>query len=114
MHSDDPSGSQRLNQEAAKAAGAGAPSVSRSPTMSHQVDDGQPGVGARARRSHRSLEAGKNADVVLWSGNPFSVYARAEKVWVDGALMFDRLDPARQWHTDFELGFVPAEAGGAR
>ena len=51
---------------------------------------------------------------MLWSANPFSVYARAEKVWIDGALMFDRLDPARQWHTDFELGFVPPAAGGAR
>jgi hypothetical protein len=51
---------------------------------------------------------------VLWTGNPFSVYARAEKVWVDGALMFDRLDTAHQWHTDFELGFVPPAAGGAR
>ena len=38
-----------------------------------------------------SLEAGKNADVVLWSGDPFSVYTRAEKVWIDGALLFDRL-----------------------
>ena len=43
-----------------------------------------------------SIEAGKNADVVLWSGNPFSVYSRAEKVWIDGALLFDRLDPAQR------------------
>ena len=41
-----------------------------------------------------SLERGKNADVVLWSGNPFSVYSRAEKVWIDGAMLFDRLDPS--------------------
>jgi imidazolonepropionase-like amidohydrolase len=54
-----------------------------------------------------SLEVGKQADVVLWSGNPFSVYSRAEKVWVDGALLFDRLDAAQQWRTDFELGYVP-------
>lgn len=54
-----------------------------------------------------SLEAGKNADVVLWSGNPFSVYSRPEKVWVDGALLFDRSDTAQRWRTDFELGFVP-------
>jgi imidazolonepropionase-like amidohydrolase len=54
-----------------------------------------------------SLETGKNADVVLWSGNPFSVYSRPEKVWVDGALLYDRLDPAQHWRTDFELGFVP-------
>ena len=53
-----------------------------------------------------SLEAGKNADVVLWDRNPFSVYARAEKVWVDGALLYDRDDPKQNWRTDFELGFV--------
>ena len=37
-----------------------------------------------------SLEAGKNADVVIWSGDPFSVYARAERVFIDGALLYDR------------------------
>jgi imidazolonepropionase-like amidohydrolase len=53
-----------------------------------------------------SIEAGKNADVVLWSGNPFSIYTKAEKVWIDGAMMFDRSDPAQRWRTDFELGTV--------
>ena len=61
-----------------------------------------------------SLQAGKNADVVLWSSNPFSVYARAEKVWIDGSMMYDRLDPDQQWRTDFELGFVPVNRGDAR
>ena len=61
-----------------------------------------------------SLEKGKNADVVLWSGDPFSVYSRAEKVWIDGAMMFDRLDPSQQWRTDFELGFVPVNRGGVK
>jgi imidazolonepropionase-like amidohydrolase len=51
-----------------------------------------------------SLEPGKMADVVIWSGNPFSSYAKAEKVYVDGALMFDRNDPASQPVMDFELG----------
>ena len=41
-----------------------------------------------------SLEAGKNADVVIWTGDPFSVYSRAEQVFIDGALMYDRNDPA--------------------
>ena len=59
-----------------------------------------------------SLETGKNADVVLWSGNPFSIYTLPEKVWVDGAMLFDRLDPQQRWRTDFELGFVPVPAGG--
>src|SRR3546814_2581536 len=37
-----------------------------------------------------TLEPGKNADVVLWSANPFSVYARADRVWIDGVPMWDR------------------------
>ena len=44
------------------------------------------------------------ADVVLWNGNPFSVYAKAEKVYVDGALLFDADDPKRSPRMDFEIG----------
>ena len=51
-----------------------------------------------------TLEAGKMADVVLWSGNPFSSYARAEQVYVDGARMYDRSDRSRQPMSDFMLG----------
>ena len=39
-----------------------------------------------------SLEPGKIADVVIWSGDPFSVYAHAERVFIDGAQVFDRAD----------------------
>jgi imidazolonepropionase-like amidohydrolase len=59
-----------------------------------------------------SLEPGKMADVVLWNGNPFSVYALADQVYVDGALVFDRGDPDKQPVSDFELGQVGA--GGAQ
>ena len=55
-----------------------------------------------------SLEPGKKADVVLWSGNPFSIYSKADQVFIDGALVFDRANPALQPATDFELG-LPAE-----
>lgn len=108
VHSDDPSGSQRLNQEAAKAMAAGAEIglpvtedqaikwLTINPAWALGLDDK---IG--------SLEPGKNADVVLWSGDPFSVYTRTEKVWIDGALLYDRADPSEQWRTDFELGFVP-------
>jgi N-acetylglucosamine-6-phosphate deacetylase len=51
-----------------------------------------------------SLEAGKAADVVLWSAEPFSVYARPTHVWIDGALMYDWGDPKRRPTADFELG----------
>jgi imidazolonepropionase-like amidohydrolase len=51
-----------------------------------------------------SLEPGKRADVVIWSADPFSIYSHAEKVYLDGALVYDRADPARQPITDFMLG----------
>jgi hypothetical protein len=44
------------------------------------------------------------ADVVLWNGNPFSSYSRPEKVWIDGALLYDMLDPTLHPVADFELG----------
>jgi imidazolonepropionase-like amidohydrolase len=115
VHSDDPSGSQRLTQEAAKARAAGAAIgivIADDELIKWNTINPAWALGLDDRIG--TLEPGKNADVVLWSANPFSVYARAEKVWIDGALMFDRLDPARQWHTDFELGFVPPAAGDGR
>ncbi|MBN4688524.1 amidohydrolase family protein, partial [Escherichia coli] len=57
-----------------------------------------------------TLEAGKMADVVVWNGNPFSVYSKAEQVYVDGARLYDRNDPARQPKSDFLLGQT-AEGG---
>ena len=113
VHSDDPSGSQRLNQEAAKALAAGrllGIALSEEDVIKWLTINPAWALGLDDRIG--SLEPGKNADVVLWSANPFSVYARAEKVWVDGALLYDRLDPKQQWRTDFELGFVPAQSGG--
>jgi imidazolonepropionase-like amidohydrolase len=118
VHSDDASGSQRLNQDAAKARAAGA-------AVGIAIDDAtlirwvtlNPAWALDLHDRVGSLEAGKNADVVLWSGNPFSIYSRADRVWIDGALRFDRLDPKQLWRTDFELGFVPAPSavtGGRR
>ena len=44
------------------------------------------------------------ADLVIWNQNPFSVYAKADQVFIDGVLFFDRMDPAKQPVSDFELG----------
>ncbi len=109
VHSDDPSGAQRLNQDAAKARAAGT-------AIGIAVDDAtlikwitmNPAWALDLHDRIGSLEPGKNADVVLWSANPFSVYARADRVWIDGAPRFDRADPRQTWRTDFELGYVPA------
>jgi len=51
-----------------------------------------------------TLQPGKNADVVLWSHDPFSIYARAEKVWIDGGIVFDRADAGYRRHSDFLIG----------
>ncbi len=115
MHSDDASGEQRLNQEAAKAMAEGnriGVAVTEDEAIKWMTINPAWALGLDDRIG--SLQAGKNADVVLWSGNPFSVYSRAEKVWIDGAMLFDRTDPTSQWRTDFELGFVPANRGGAK
>ncbi|HMB54413.1 MAG TPA: amidohydrolase family protein, partial [Thermoanaerobaculia bacterium] len=61
-----------------------------------------------------TLESGKAADLVIWSGDPFSVYSRADQVFVDGALVYDRGDPARQPKSDFMLGILPEIEGGVR
>ena len=55
-----------------------------------------------------TLEPGKAADVVVWSGDPFSVYSQALQVYNDGWLAFDRNDAARRPRTDFELWQVPS------
>ncbi len=105
IHSDDANGIQRLNQEAAKAqgdarrAGIDIPDaeVIRWLTLN-------PAKAIGVDQQTGSLEAGKMADVVLWNANPLSTYARPEKVWIDGALLFDAADPKRRPVSDFELG----------
>ena len=116
VHSDDESGIQRLNQEAAKGMAAGnAAGVPVSEDDAIKWLTINPAWALDLDSKIGSIETGKNADVVLWSGDPFSVYSRTEKVWVDGALLFDRSDAAKHWRTDFELGYVPvASTGGPR
>jgi len=111
IHSDDASGSQRLNQEAAKAMAAGAAlGLPVAPAEAIKWLTLNPAWALGLDDRIGSLEPNKNADLVLWSGDPFSVYTRVDKVWIDGALRFDRAAPDTRWRTDFELGFVPAEA----
>jgi imidazolonepropionase-like amidohydrolase len=51
-----------------------------------------------------TLEVGKMADVVIWNRDPFSVYAYAEEVLVDGVEVYRRGDPSYDRPADFELG----------
>ncbi|MPS71166.1 MAG: amidohydrolase [Novosphingobium sp.] len=105
IHSDDENGIQRLNQEAAKAQADGRrigidiPDAKVIGWFTYNAAKTM-GIGEKTG----SLEVGKMADVVLWNGNPLSVYSRPEKVWIDGALMFDALDAKRRPVSDFELG----------
>jgi hypothetical protein len=105
IHSDDAMGIQRLNQEAAKALAAGREAgiqISDDEALRWITANAAWTIGAAGRGRH--ARAGKRGDVVIWSGHPFSVYSRAEQVFVDGALLYDRNDPSRQYLTDFELG----------
>jgi imidazolonepropionase-like amidohydrolase len=114
VHSDSEEGIQRLNQEAAKvianARRAGMGEISPEHAIRWLTQNPAKALGVLERTG--TLEAGKMADVVLWNGNPFTVYAHAEKVWIDGANLYDRNDPSRQPVADFLLGQVAA--GGAR
>ena len=85
INSDDAEQARHLNQEAAKSIKYGGMSeedafkmVSLNPAIALHVQDR---VG--------SIKVGKDADVVLWSDNPLSVYARPEKTIVDGILYYD-------------------------
>jgi imidazolonepropionase-like amidohydrolase len=51
-----------------------------------------------------TLEPGKDADLVVWSGDPFSVYTRADLIFISGELVYDRENPPKLPLSDFELG----------
>ena len=105
VHSDDPTGIQRLNQEAAKAWADGKKvgiDITKAEAFTWLTLNAAKALGIDDKTG--SLEAGKMADVVVWSGDPFSVYTLAEKVFIDGALLYDRNDPDTYWQSDFELG----------
>ncbi|RZA19295.1 MAG: amidohydrolase [Lysobacteraceae bacterium] len=105
VHSDSEEGIQRLNQEAAKVmANARRIGIDIAPEHAIQWLTRNPAKAMGILEQTGTLEAGKMADVVLWNGNPFSSYAQAEQVYVDGARMYDRHDPSRQPKSDFLLG----------
>ncbi|QDV47099.1 D-hydantoinase/dihydropyrimidinase [Stieleria neptunia] len=93
FNSDDRELARHLNTEAAKAVKyGGVPAeealkfVTLNPAMQLRIDDH---VG--------SIEIGKDADVVLWSGPPLSTLSRCEQTWVDGRRMFS-LEQDRERH----------------
>ena len=105
VHSDDPNGVQRLNQEAAKVIGdARRIGIGIAPETAWTWLSYNPARSLGIADRTGSLKPGKMADVVLWNGDPFSVYTRPERVWIDGAMLYDANDPDRRPVSDFELG----------
>lgn len=97
FNSDSDELARRMNLEAAKAVKyGGVPEVEAlkfvtiNPARQLKVDQR---VG--------SLEAGKDADFVIWSGSPLSTYSRCEQTWVDGRKYFD-LDEDKRMHDEVQ------------
>ena len=114
VHSDSEEGIQRLNQEAGKAMAHGVNvGFAIAPERAITWVTANPAKSLGILERTGTLEAGKMADVVLWNANPFSVYALADQVYIDGALRYDRAHPPAAPDSDFSLGQA-ATAGGAR
>ena len=105
VHSDDPNGIQRLNQEAAKALAdgrrAGIP-ITEEHAWTWLSFNPAKALGIADKTG--SLRVGKMADVVLWNADPFSTYTRPERIWIDGALLYYSGSPHLRPVSDFELG----------
>ncbi len=106
VHSDSEEGIQRLNQEAAKviahARRAGMGDIPPERAIRWLTANPARALGVAERTG--TLEVGKMGDVVIWNQNPFSSYAHAEQVYIDGARVYDRQDRGRQPVSDFMLG----------
>ncbi len=111
LSSDDENLVQHLNVEAALAMAAGnraGLNITRPEAIGWITLNPAKALGIDAKTG--SLEVGKMADVVLWSADPFSVYAIPDQVYIDGGLAWDAHDPAYQPKSDFMLG-QPAVGG---
>ncbi len=110
IHSDSSEGIQRLNQEAAKASAAGSRvGLSFPPGQVMRWLTINPAKALGIDQETGSIEVDKAADLVLWNREPFSVYALAEQVYIDGILYYDRNSAKLQPSSDFEIGQPAAE-----
>lgn len=105
MHSDSGIVGQRLAIEAAKANGAGARvGLGLPPERLIRWVTSTPAAALGLGDRIGTIAPGFNADLVLWSHDPFSIRARADLVFIDGAQVHDRSAPQRTPVPDFELG----------
>lgn len=86
VNSDDAEMARRLNQEAAKSIKYGG----MQPEDALKMCTINPAIQLKVDSRVGSIEVGKDADLVLWSGNPLSNYSRVEQTYVDGRCYFDR------------------------
>ncbi len=105
MHSDSPIVGQRLAIEAAKAAATGR-RIGLDPPHEHVIRwvTSAPAQALGLGDRIGTVASGFNADVVIWSDDPFSIYSKADQVFVDGALAYDRASASSYPRSDFELG----------
>jgi imidazolonepropionase-like amidohydrolase len=85
INSDDAEQARRLNQEAAKSVKYGGMSEEDALKMVTL----NPAVALHVADKVGSIKAGKDADIVVWSDHPLSIYAKPEKTIVDGIVYFD-------------------------
>lgn len=104
VHTDSAEGIQRMNQEAAKALASGrALGVKLTEDDALRWITANPAWALGVDAETGTLERGKMADVVVWDAHPFSVYAHAEKVFIDGHLRLDRGAARPAPRSDFEV-----------
>ena len=112
IHSDSAIGIQRLNQDAGKAMASGrAAGIAITDDQALRWITANPAWVLGIDDVTGTLEVGKRADVVMWSGSPFSVYSRAEMVIAGGEVQLEKEKGAAP--SDFELGNSAAERAGA-
>jgi imidazolonepropionase-like amidohydrolase len=105
IHSDDATLTQRLNIEAAQAMAEGNRmgfALREEEVIQWITRNPAKAIGVLDRTG--TLEPGKMADLVVWSGNPFSIYSLADLVLIDGIVRRDRAKPPAEPQSDFELG----------
>lgn len=104
LHTDSNEGVQRMNQEAGKALASGRRAgIALTEEDAIRWITANPAWALGIANRAGTLEVGKDADVVLWDRHPFSVYASAERVWIDGLNVYQK-SPKRSPWSDFELG----------
>ncbi len=86
MNSDSDERARRLNIEAAKAMHWG----DLTEEQALKLITLNPAIQLGIQERVGSIEVGKDADLAIWNGHPFSVYSRVDTTFIDGTVFFDR------------------------